>query len=196
MVNDQPPPSRALRDRWIAAIPVALLLVIAGLQMYTAHTTELSPWKGGGFGMFSTVDVPTERVVELYLIVDGEEIPTAIPDAFQPHKTSLAPMPTDRRTEEMAQALAAESWIALEDHLPEPLQRFKHQAEPASERYLIPMETTHNPQRAIDIDAVRLRVSRLGFQPHDGGSARLFTTPLSDVVVPIGHVDGELDKDS
>jgi hypothetical protein len=41
---------------WRAALPVALLLAVAGVQVTLTRTSGLSPWKGGGFGMFSTTD--------------------------------------------------------------------------------------------------------------------------------------------
>ena len=36
-------------------LPVLILLVVAGWQMYRVQVDDLSPWKGGGFGMYSTV---------------------------------------------------------------------------------------------------------------------------------------------
>ena len=41
---------------WRSWLPVALLLVVAGVQVALVKTEGLSPWKGGGFGMFSTTD--------------------------------------------------------------------------------------------------------------------------------------------
>ena len=38
------------------ALPSALLLTVAATQMAMAKTTTLSPWKGGGFGMFASTD--------------------------------------------------------------------------------------------------------------------------------------------
>ncbi len=51
-------------ERWL----VPFILVTVGLlQIYLAHTVDLSPWKGGGFGMFAAIDSPSMRV----LIVEG-----------------------------------------------------------------------------------------------------------------------------
>ena len=36
-------------------LPIILLVSIAILQINLAHSIELSPWKGGGFGMFSVI---------------------------------------------------------------------------------------------------------------------------------------------
>jgi hypothetical protein len=45
---------------------VAVLLVsVALVQLTLAHSLGLTPWKGGGFGMFSTVDQPAFRFVRV-----------------------------------------------------------------------------------------------------------------------------------
>ena len=50
-----------------AAIPVALLLAVAAVQVTLARTAGLSPWKGGGFGMFSTTDDAGRRRVRVFV---------------------------------------------------------------------------------------------------------------------------------
>lgn len=47
-------------EKWL--VP-GLVLAIALVQSTLVLTQELSPWKGGGFGMFSTVDSPSMRFV-------------------------------------------------------------------------------------------------------------------------------------
>ena len=40
------------------------LLVVVGLVQFSlSHTVDLSPWKGGGFGMFAAIDSPSMRVL-------------------------------------------------------------------------------------------------------------------------------------
>ncbi len=45
--------------------PCALLVIVALAQIWEAKTHNLSPWKGGGFGMFSCIDSPGERFLSL-----------------------------------------------------------------------------------------------------------------------------------
>lgn len=45
--------------------------IVASVQMYSSLTGTLSPWKGGGFGMFSTFDDPNKRTIRL-AVVDPE----------------------------------------------------------------------------------------------------------------------------
>jgi len=67
-----------VRD-WRALLPVALLIVVAGAQVTLARTAGLSPWKGGGFGMFSTTDDGGRRYVRIFVTAPerSEEISIA-----------------------------------------------------------------------------------------------------------------------
>jgi hypothetical protein len=47
-------------------LPVLLLLCVALHQLRLVYTTDLSPWSGGGFGMFSTTDAPSDRHLYIY----------------------------------------------------------------------------------------------------------------------------------
>ena len=50
---------------WRALLPVTLLAAVAAVQLTLATTAGLSPWKGGGFGMFSTTDDGGRRYVRI-----------------------------------------------------------------------------------------------------------------------------------
>jgi len=49
------------------AFPAALLLLVAFFQIYLARTAWLTPWKGGGFGMFSTTDGNANRYLRVFV---------------------------------------------------------------------------------------------------------------------------------
>lgn len=61
------------------SLPVLLAIGVALWQIYLAQRAGLSPSKGGGFGLFSTVDKLENRNLRAYLITDTKEIPFAIP---------------------------------------------------------------------------------------------------------------------
>ena len=61
-------------------LPVILLVVLASSQLYLVHTESLSPWAGGGFGMFSTPDAPRSRTVRAYVLTPGVRREVKIPD--------------------------------------------------------------------------------------------------------------------
>jgi hypothetical protein len=56
---------------WRTIMPTALLLGVALTQMVLVRVADLSPWKGGGFGMFATTDGTAFRYVRLF--VDAPE---------------------------------------------------------------------------------------------------------------------------
>src|SRR5262245_14001946 len=55
------------RAKYLAIIPISLLILVACLQIYLARTADLTPWKGGGFGMFSTTDGNANRYLRIYV---------------------------------------------------------------------------------------------------------------------------------
>ena len=44
-------------------------------QFYRARAYHSTPWKGGSFGMFSTIDLPPSRLHRVYLIQGDTQIP-------------------------------------------------------------------------------------------------------------------------
>ncbi|PSB22788.1 hypothetical protein C7B61_09540 [filamentous cyanobacterium CCP1] len=56
-------------------LPAAILVLVALLQIYLTQTANLSPWKGGGFGMFGAIDAPAMRVIQAEALdQDGNSI--------------------------------------------------------------------------------------------------------------------------
>src|SRR6186997_1614670 len=53
--------------KFIAAIPALILLAVASVQIFLVHTGRLTPWKGGGFGMFSTTDGSMFRSLRVFV---------------------------------------------------------------------------------------------------------------------------------
>jgi len=87
--------------------PTALLLAIALAQMVLARTTDLSPWKGGGFGMFASVDGLPFRWARVYVFAADRAEEIAIPPSLedQVHRTVTWPRP--RAVECLARAVIA-----------------------------------------------------------------------------------------
>ncbi len=61
---------------WRSLAPALVLCLVALGQVGMARWTGLSPWKGGGFGMFATTDGSAARFVRLFVEAPGrsEEI--------------------------------------------------------------------------------------------------------------------------
>jgi len=52
-------------------LPTLLLIAIAVNQLILANFFSLSPWLGGGYGMFSTTDVGSNRHIHIYAKSEG-----------------------------------------------------------------------------------------------------------------------------
>jgi hypothetical protein len=75
------------------ALPTVLLLAVASTQMILARRADLSPWKGGGFGMFASVDGLPFRWVRLYVSAPerSEEIQLPLSIEDQAHRVVTWP---------------------------------------------------------------------------------------------------------
>lgn len=56
------------RERWLPWLAPALLLAVAANQLRLVATEDLSPWLGGGFGMFSTLDQGSNRRIRAFAL--------------------------------------------------------------------------------------------------------------------------------
>lgn len=100
--------------RWLGVPPVAVLVVVALLQMTLAHTVGLSPWKGGGFGMFSTVDSPDYRMVIVTVRLQGNEGRVPLRDLVEgvgPEPLNrVVAMPDDGAVRRVADSVLQRRW--------------------------------------------------------------------------------------
>jgi hypothetical protein len=87
-------------------LPVILLTALALSQIYLARTVSLSPWAGGGFGMFSTPDAPRNRAVRAYVLTPGVRREVKIPDHLSDAALRAGAMPTDARLTALARGIA------------------------------------------------------------------------------------------
>jgi hypothetical protein len=114
---------RVSPGRALTYSPPALLCVIACAQIYGALAGPLSPWKGGGFGMFSTVDSPDARFLRIYLINGSEEIPVLVPDGLKTLARKTQTIPSRALLSELAGRMARGTWEPY--RLTHPVQSFQ-----------------------------------------------------------------------
>jgi hypothetical protein len=91
--------------RWRALVPVALLLAVAGAQVTLATTAGLSPWKGGGFGMFSTTDDSGRRFVRMFVTAPERSEEIAIAPSIEDAATRAAALPSDSQLTRLARQI-------------------------------------------------------------------------------------------
>jgi hypothetical protein len=96
-----------IADRSWASVPAALLVVVALGQLTLAHTTGLSPWKGGGFGMFASLDARPFRYVRVFVEAPQRSEELAIPASLEALAASAEILPADPQLERLARGVVA-----------------------------------------------------------------------------------------
>jgi len=96
--------------------PVILLLLIACSQLITVFKSNLSPWKGGGFGMFSSVDRPSSRIFQSYFITESDTISIDLPNSekFTRLKTISYTMPSNKSVDKLAEQILSHTWYCVD----------------------------------------------------------------------------------
>lgn len=92
-------------------IPPACLVLVAVLHFGRVHLHDQTPWKGGGFGMFSTVDSRGTRFLRVYLVTPDGEIPVEIPSRLNKRASNLRAAPSQEKLTDLARRLARHQWI-------------------------------------------------------------------------------------
>lgn len=108
-----PPAPRPRRfPRWLTVyLAPALLVVVACVQLTLVRTHDLLPWKGGGFGMFSTLDRPGARLLRVWLITPEGEALVASPPEYDVQKLRLIHMPNTALLDDVARQTARYEWL-------------------------------------------------------------------------------------
>ena len=87
---------------WRARLPVTLLVAVAGVQVTLATTAGLSPWKGGGFGMFSTTDDGGRRYVRIFVTAPERSEEISIAPSLEDAARRAAVLPRDAQLSYLA----------------------------------------------------------------------------------------------
>ena len=99
--------TRETAERCWATLPAALLAVVACAQVVAAHTTGLSPWKGGGFGMFASLDARPFRYVRIFVRAPERSEELAVTPSLEYVAAAAAISPTTAQLERLARAVVA-----------------------------------------------------------------------------------------
>jgi hypothetical protein len=90
----------------------ALLILVALIQIWFVYTNNLTPWKGGGFGMFASIDRMERRPVHI-TITASDRVFAVDPGNLvtgQNEMRKIQSMPNNRRLNELAGNVMAASW--------------------------------------------------------------------------------------
>lgn len=187
----------------------ALLAAVALVQGWQSERLDLSPWKGGGFGMFSTVDAPKARFLRLYLETPAGDVPVPPPADLARSFRAVQTLPTPRRLARLATRLAAATW-AVPDLPRVELERVEETPEATLEEggpqppgiatpvvapvplLLLAGEEVPAGFTPVDARAVRVEVWRYRFEPEGARleMERLRSARAERLLGPGGGSDG------
>lgn len=173
------------------AVP-ALLLAIAGLQAVLVRTHDLTPWKGGGFGMFSTYDRMEARALHVILETAAGEAHALRPRVTDP-KARVLNMPSEGVLRAAAAHALDADWRvftpaefeALRLHLPPAYQRqIDCAAHPPG--MLLAIRAGEVPE-GLEGHPAHLRAARavVWRQQYDPTSHLITAAPVASVRVPL-----------
>ena len=100
-------PSPLLRAERRALVAPALLAALALAQIAGWYALGLSPWKGGGFGMFATNDHGAFRRVRAFELGAGGERPVVLPGELERLRRHVREVPREANLRRIADALRA-----------------------------------------------------------------------------------------
>ncbi len=161
-----------------------LLTLLACIQLVLGLRFDLTPWKGGGFGMFSTIDNTQSRMVHVYLETSDGEIPTRVPSWLRNRRKRAKSFPAGFRIESLATRLAAATWVyrggdaaaaghaSAEAEHGDRSERSRSAAEERADEF--PRAKALRPgldfedRELVAVDAVRVEVWRLRFDAESG----------------------------
>ena len=95
------------KEGWSAALPAVLLTIVAVTQIVLTQVAMLSPWKGGGFGMFSTLDGRPFRYARLFVRAPGRSEEITVPPSLEDVTASAEILPTGTQLDRLARAVMA-----------------------------------------------------------------------------------------
>ena len=126
-----------------------LLCAVACLQIYVALTKTLSPWKGGGFGMFSTVDSPDARFLRIYLINGSDETAVILPDSLKTLGREAQTIPSEALLSELGQRMAQARWAPY--RLTDPVRQYQNAQTPTTGESLsgLALPDDHNTVKTL-----------------------------------------------
>jgi hypothetical protein len=93
--------------RSLYRLPPVLLLIAFASQIVLVRAVALTPWKGGGFGMFSTLDHGAFRRVSVVVEAPNRSEAVEIAPSLEEAEARAVNCPTDRLLNALAAGVAA-----------------------------------------------------------------------------------------
>lgn len=92
---------------WRVGLPAAVLVAVAVVQLVLVRRAHLSPWKGGGFGMFAAVDGGAVRSMRILLEGPNRSEVLDVPPSLAVDAERALALPIRRLLAPLAERVAA-----------------------------------------------------------------------------------------
>lgn len=96
--------------RRLSLLPVVVLCAVGCAQMVLVHSGGLTPWKGGGFGMFSSVASPATRLLRVYVETPAGWVSASLPPSESRAVSNLRALPSLRGLNDLVSRLQGYRW--------------------------------------------------------------------------------------
>ena len=96
-----------MRLALVRLLPVGLLVLVAATQVTLSRRAALTPWKGGGFGMFSTTDDGARRRVRVFVSAPERSEEIGIAPSLEDAARRAAALPADHELARLAEGIVA-----------------------------------------------------------------------------------------
>jgi len=102
-----------LGDKLLQIIVPAVLIIVCFNQLYLAFTKDLTPWKGGGFGMFATIDRMEYRPIHINVNTNEGSCIVNPQDVIgnQMEFRGVQALPTPHKLERIAKSIFEREWV-------------------------------------------------------------------------------------
>jgi len=91
--------------KFIGWLPVFLLLIVAAHHFFLVSSQHLSPWLGGGFGMFASTDVgSSRRLIVTAINVKDDKLPIKLVGNLDELRLRARGLPNPNQLNALAQA--------------------------------------------------------------------------------------------
>lgn len=173
-----------------------LLVAVALTQAVLTQSQDMTPWKGGGFGMFASPDRSEHRAVRAYLRTPDGELPVVLtaPDGATVLSDRLIlrarNLPTDAAVGALAAQIAGTDWVperqgdaqvAVARQSKAAVVRAAGEDDSAGGAAGTPQDAVRG--RSVPVESVRVEVWKLGF---DRDAVEIVPTKLADVTRAVG----------
>jgi len=153
-------------------IAPTLLVLVACIQFFLVKSHNLTQWKGGGFGMFSTFDKPSERILYAQFLINRDIIPLMLTfsNEIEKQRRRTEIFPTDVNFERIIHKLKEQDWYCsiwkseIDDE-------FQYESFTTDDRCLLAVPEliiTVDKKKLLIEDEIHLRLNKLNYEISEG----------------------------